>query len=768
MSKNRIKWWNKFSNKLTFLFIMITLVPALFIVAFFTISVNNRTEVIEKNLNNTIVDLQQNYEQNFIKYNQSVREDIENYNTFLQEEIENIETDISKQLKTSYINSYDESMNTLKNVFENFLRDKQATIEKTGKLISQTQEIVSVSDQKKVGIMQRYNLLKPFVESQYYSAMQLWMVDPSSTTPSNLIEFEDRNEVIQKKADFYLPGYSDIKNIDTQSLNRDIFLEYLENPQNNYPRVMTTTLENEPYFIGVFPVMGSTDTGTIKSFLVIIDKFDYQKLIDLSNLLDANVALYSQDKDLLFANMPEDQLELTNSKLEEKNITEEIMGRQMRSFYSQTKLFDGIYVQISNPFEEINTSFDIPLKTDFDLEQFQMENFEYDVEIGLDEIIRNVLFVLAIMIVLIGIFAYFFGKRFGKRVVEVNHVLENISKGNLKNNITSKQSKDEFDVMMNKLRETSSSLKNMIRNLINDSDKIVETSSHVSEKAKDLDHTKQKLENMIRFVGDIESTIENLNSNISGYLDRLKKSSNKVDKGANDIQKISEDSVSIAQEGDKEVKNINKASDSLKDFIISTEEKLDNFLHEFQNINSYIDSILDISKQTNLLALNASIEASRAGEAGKGFAVVADEIRKLSTETAQTASGITDEMDKSFGRLDDLKNRVKSSVEEIKVLKNTVSNFEKGFSTLKSSSYSLKDFANTLKDTVSQENNVIESFRKDMQDVDRVTQNTKKQVNSLNNDLKKETEVINSLLDQVDVMNQISDDLNQETKKFEI
>jgi cytolysin (calcineurin-like family phosphatase) len=55
-----------------------------------------------------------------------------------------------------------------------------------------------------------------------------------------------------------------------------------------------------------------------------------------------------------------------------------------------------------------------------------------------------------------------------------------------------------------------------------------------------------------------------------------------------------------------------------------------------------------------------------------------------------------------------------------------------------------------------------------MKDVDRVTQNTKKQVNSLNNDLKKETEVINSLLEQVEVMNQISDDLNQETKKFEI
>jgi methyl-accepting chemotaxis protein len=57
-----------------------------------------------------------------------------------------------------------------------------------------------------------------------------------------------------------------------------------------------------------------------------------------------------------------------------------------------------------------------------------------------------------------------------------------------------------------------------------------------------------------------------------------------------------------------------------------------------ERIGRITQAVAAIANQTNLLALNAAIEAARAGEHGRGFAVVAEEVRKLATQSGDSAS----------------------------------------------------------------------------------------------------------------------------------
>ncbi|MDU0361045.1 methyl-accepting chemotaxis protein [Rhizobium sp. 25PS6] len=95
-----------------------------------------------------------------------------------------------------------------------------------------------------------------------------------------------------------------------------------------------------------------------------------------------------------------------------------------------------------------------------------------------------------------------------------------------------------------------------------------------------------------------------------------------------------------AREANNVVAATKKTADNSGAVVGDAVAAMDRIEEASQRIEQIIEVIDDIAFQTNLLALNAGIEAARAGEAGKGFAVVAQEVRELAQRSADAAREI--------------------------------------------------------------------------------------------------------------------------------
>ncbi|MBA2721406.1 MAG: hypothetical protein H0U56_00605 [Methylibium sp.] len=71
--------------------------------------------------------------------------------------------------------------------------------------------------------------------------------------------------------------------------------------------------------------------------------------------------------------------------------------------------------------------------------------------------------------------------------------------------------------------------------------------------------------------------------------------------------------------------------------IAQEREQLKLLMREVKGLAEMTDTIRGIARQTEILAINAAIEAARAGESGRGFAVLAGEVRRLATQSNESA-----------------------------------------------------------------------------------------------------------------------------------
>lgn len=354
--------------------------------------------------------------------------------------------------------------------------------------------------------------------------------------------------------------------------------------------------------------------------------------------------------------------------------------------------------------------------------------------------------------------------------ISVNY-LDILSSGDFTSEVSVelKKRKDEIGTMAKALDNIHGSLKSLIKNIVEESDKIEEVVNIVNNEVKILNGN---IEEVSATTQELSATIEET----SASAEETSATSQEIGKAVQSIAEKSQEGAIQAGEINKRAQqtkeNIKNSQKTAHNTFVNTKDGLEKALEKskvVEEINVLSDSIMQITEQTNLLALNAAIEAARAGEVGRGFSVVADEVRKLAEQSSEAVSsiqGMVLQVQAAFENLsqsgEDILNYIAQNVKpSYELLMNTGIQYEKDAEFVNEMTEEFASSSNQI-------NEVIEQINQAMQTVSATAEESGAGSEEVLNSISEITLAVSDIAKSSQSQAELSQKLNEVVLKFKI